>query len=572
MNHSTPAENPLLQPSDNGPATSRNRLIAAFLLLMAFLVVSFAVNRNTNSDPRATLLVSEAILHHGTIKLDHYGAEAMAHYGEPVHQKNGHYYGYFPIGASLASLPFVAIANGWGLGMLESHSAAQLGIASITAVLTLWCMMRLAALFLPARSAMLIAGVFWFGTSFASTGGTALWSHNFAALFALVAIYLSVKATRFGLTRLWPAISVCLFMAYLCRPTLALLSPFVLLFLFSYHRVTAVKSALLLALLLLGLVGFSMHEWGQVLPDYYMPKRLSGNQFTLALYGNMLSPARGLLVFSPFIVLAWLCYRDAIRDMGLKKSWLLIGLAWPVLHWIAVSRFPVWAAGWSYGPRFMTDVLPGLFLLTIRSWPVSFGPARRRAALVILGLGCVFAVWVNSWQGLYNPYTARWNMQPDIGVHPEYLFDWRYPQFMHNKERHEARIRDESEKLGYQKLDFDPSWTRKEDTGMKGPYAMMSHTPGGRFSFTASSCFELGLLRHGWSGIAKVSRDGVFVREIDLYAKDTDRTFKVFLDQDAKPHTYSVEVTGHKNPQSGGNEVWVDGVIPRPSCTPAPLR
>ena len=387
-----------------------------------------------------------------------------------------------------------------------------------------------------------------------------------AALFALFAIFLAIKVTRFGATRLWPLISACLFMAYLCRPTLALLSPFLLLFVFSYHRMVAIQAGALLAVFLLALVGLSMHEWGQILPDYYLPQRLSGTQFGLALYGNLLSPARGLLVYSPFIALAWLCYRDAIPSLSLKKSWLLIGLAWPVLHWIAISRFPVWAAGWSYGPRFMTDVLPGLFLLTIRTWPVSVALSGRRVAVVVLALGCAFAVYVNAWQGLFNPYTARWNMQPGIGDHPEYLFDWRYPQFLHNQARHDARINGTTAKLGYLPLAFAPSWARKEDAGMSAPYAMMSFTKGARFTFTATGCFDIGMLKHGWSGIAQVSRDGQFLRDIDLYSQETDRTFKAFFEADAKPHSYTVEVTDKKNPASGGQEVWVDGVIPRKNC------
>jgi len=568
MTHLTQTENTSAHAALKSVATSRTRtrIFAVLLLLIAFLTVSFAINRNTDSDSRSTLLVSEAILHHGTIKLDHYGVDTMAHYGYTVHQKNGHYYSYFPLGSAIASLPFVAVANGWGLEMLKSHGAVQIGIASITAVLTLFVMMRLAALFLPAPSAIAVAGMFWFGTSFASTDGTALWSHSFAALFALFAIFLAIKVTRFGATRLWPLISACLFMAYLCRPTLALLSPFLLLFVFSYHRMVAIKAGALLAVFLLALVGLSMHEWGQILPDYYLPQRLSGTQFGLALYGNLLSPARGLLVYSPFIALAWLCYRDAIPSLSLKKSWLLIGLAWPVLHWIAISRFPVWAAGWSYGPRFMTDVLPGLFLLTIRTWPVSVALSGRRVAVVVLALGCAFAVYVNAWQGLFNPYTARWNMQPGIGDHPEYLFDWRYPQFLHNQARHDARINGTTAKLGYLPLAFAPSWARKEDAGMSAPYAMMSFTKGARFTFTATGCFDIGMLKHGWSGIAQVSRDGQFLRDIDLYSQETDRTFKAFFEADAKPHSYTVEVTDKKNPASGGQEVWVDGVIPRKNC------
>jgi len=554
--------------SANNVNASRSRFLAVLLMLIAFLAVSFSTVRNTDSDSRSTLLVSEALLQHGTVKLDHYGREAMANYGYTVHEKNGHFYSYFPIGTSIASLPFVAIANGWGLKMLESHGALQMAIAAFNAALTIFLMIRLAGLFLPATSAVVIAGVFWFGTSLASTDGTALWSHSFAVLFALGALYLSIKVTRLEATRLWPLISACLFMAYLCRPTMALLSPFLLLFIFSYHRAVAIKSAVLLALFLAGLAGFSLHEWGQYLPDYYLPKRLSGNQFSLALYGNLLSPARGLLVYSPFIVLAWLCYRNAQPGWPLKKSWWLIAIAWPVMHWIAISRFPVWAAGWSYGPRFMTDVLPGLFLLTIRTWPVSFAltPHRQMTAALLLAAGCVFAFYANTWQSLFNPYAARWNMQPDIGVHPEYLFDWRYPQFLHNKERHEARSNHETGQFNFVQLDFDGSWIRKDDAGMSGPYAMMSNAPQGQFKFTATGCFDLGMLKHAWSGIALVSRDGVPIREIDLYEQETSRTFKAFFEQDSAPHEYIVQVTGKKNPASGGYEIWVDGVIARPEC------
>lgn len=534
-------------------------------MVMAFLLVSMSNVRNTNSDPRSSLLVSEAILQHGTLKLDHYGTEVMKHYGETVHEKNGHFYTYFPLGTSIASLPFVAMANGWGLNMIESQSATQIMIASVTAVLTIYLLIKLAQAFLPPYSAVLAGALFWFGSSFSSTAGTALWSHNFAALFALVAIYCLVQTARCGRTGLWPLIALSLFMAYLCRPTLALLAPFALLFLFTYHRTTAILCAALLALLLLGFAGFSMHEWGQYLPDYYLPKRLSGEHFGTALYGNLLSPARGLLVYSPFILLAWLCYRASDDRLGLKRSWLLIGLAWPLAHWVAVSRFPVWAGGWSYGPRFMTDILPGLFLLTLRAWPVSLPTRRLRIGASVLAACAFFSVYVNAYQGLFNVYTARWNMQPDTGMHPEYLFDWRYPQFLHNKTNHESRIADANQSLGYLPLSFDASWKKHEDVGMSAPYAMVSAISGAKFTFTTSGCFELRALKHGWSGIMKVVRDGVAIREIDLYSKETNRTFAEVFDEKGS-HDYTVEVTGNKNTDSGGYEVWIDGVRSLAAC------
>src|SRR5690606_10451774 len=130
----------------------------------------------------------------------------------------------------------------------------------------------------------------------------------------------------------------------------------VLFFVFTYSRLSAIKAGLLFVTLQGAFVLFSFYEFGQMLPDYYLPKRLSGGYFYEALYGNLFSPGRGLLVYSPFIVFAWLCFRYSGKLWGLNRSWWLIGLAWPILHWVFISRFPHWWAGWSYGARLMTDV------------------------------------------------------------------------------------------------------------------------------------------------------------------------------------------------------------------------
>lgn len=425
---------------DTTSVNKRNDIVGAVILLLAFLLVSFSTVRHTGSDPRGSLLVTESILTHRTIKLDHYGKEILQPYGYTIHQKNGHYYYYFPLGTSIASIPFVALANGWGFKMLHSELAVQIGIATVTAILTLVFFIKLARIFLSPLNAVAISGVFWFGSSLASTTGTALWSHNFATLFALIAIYSSVKAAKEGKSQYWPLIALFLFSAYLSRPTMALLAPCVLWFFFTYHKMAACKSAVFLGLLLACFVGFSLHEFNQFLPDYYMPKRLTGEHFTEALVGNLISPARGLLIYSPFILLAWLCYPNSSPQFTLKPSWFVVGIVWPVLHLIMISRFPHWWAGHSFGARLMTDVLPGLFLLTIRTWPVVRTSARNPIGLTILAAASVFAVYVNSYQGMFNQYTGLWNAEPNIEKHPEYLWDWKYPQFLHNHERHEAKL------------------------------------------------------------------------------------------------------------------------------------
>lgn len=418
----------------------KNNVAFIFVLFIVFMSVFFATNRNTSSDPRATLLVSESIIKRGTIKLDYYGLESIERYGSAIQNKNNHYYYYFPIGTSLASLPFVAVANAVGLDMLNSESTVQIFIASLTSTITLLFFFKLANLFLIKKNALLVSSIFWFGTSLSSTAGTALWSHNFATLFALLAIFFSVKTSKLNQAKPWHLISIFLFAAYLCRPTMAILCPFVLLFLYTHSRISAIKAGLFLASLLGAFILFSIYEFGQILPDYYLPKRLAGGYFSEALYGNLVSPGRGILIYSPFIVVTWFCYKYSKKAWEINKSWWLIGLIWPIMHLLFISRFPHWWGGWSYGPRFMTDVIPGLFLLTLFAWPTHFSSHISKALFGTLLLFSAFSITVNTGQGLFNKYTAAWNSEPNIDLHSEYLFDWSYPQFFANKDGHASRL------------------------------------------------------------------------------------------------------------------------------------
>lgn len=412
------------------------------LLAVCFLVVWFARVRYAGADSMGSLMVADALITRGTIKLDRYGKEALEEYSYRIQNKNGHYYYYFPIGTPILSLPFVIMAKAIGIDPKTTDYALQVVVASFLSVATLYFLIQLAQFFLSLNQSLVIASVFWFGSSWASTSGAALWSHNWASLCALIAIYLTVRSIHLKNFASWPIISLCLFLAYFCRPTLSLLSPLLLLFLFSYNRKAAFYTALLLGLLLLAFVGFSFKEFQQILPDYYLPKRLAGGSFLQALLGNLFSPARGLFIYSPFILTAWFCFSWGNRKQKLKSTWLLIGVAWPLLHLISISQFPHWWGGFCYGPRLMMDVLPGLYLLTLHAWPSHFDFSFSKVSKVILSLSIVFSVFVNTWQGLFNPNTGRWNWQPNVDQRPELIFDWKYPQFLAGKNMLERRLRE----------------------------------------------------------------------------------------------------------------------------------
>jgi Dolichyl-phosphate-mannose-protein mannosyltransferase len=417
------------------------------LLVATFLVVSFSHVRYTGGDARGSLLLTNSILDLGTIKLDAYGDEL----GYRVERINQHYYYFFPIGSSIAAIPFVVLAKGWGIDVHDSEFALQIMIAAFVAVMIVFLLFKIARFFLTPLNSVLIAGIFWFGTSFASTGGTALWSQDFATLFALAAIYLVVRATKQTKSPdawVWLPLGLSLFFAFLCRPTLGLLWPCALLFLFSHNRKQAIFAGLLCSALFGFYMTFNLIEIQQLLPNYFLPTRLERTFYPIktsyfdALEGHLLSPSRGLIIYSPFLVVAWLCRKYAVPDFGLKRTWLLIGLAWPVIHVVLISTNRPWWAGHSFGSRYMMDVLPGLFLLTLRTWPTSLinSDVAGKIAVTVASIACAFSIWVNTWQALFNPYPALWNSSPDIDRFPEYLIDWRFPQFIYNQGMHERRL------------------------------------------------------------------------------------------------------------------------------------
>lgn len=413
-------------------SAQNERLVNLIFIALICIVCVAAKVRYATSDPQGTLLVSQAILQHGTIELDSY-QEVLPSYTYRIQNKNEHAYYYFPLGTSLFMTPAVGLANLVGFDMVKYEPLLQSALAMLISIASYLLLVLIAQLYLNQLQSSIVAIIFWLGTPFSSTGATALWSHDMATLFALAAIYLLLRAKYHSHNRSYnreaALIGFCLFSAYLCRPTLAILSPIYLLAILFTNRgfSQAIKIASAIAALLAVFIAFSWHEFHQMLPDYYIPSRLSGNNFWQAFYGNLFSPARGLFIYSIFLVLpiAWLFLS--------KKPWSqfrleLILLLWPCLHLITISRFPHWWAGYSFGPRLMMDVLPALFaivlcyLSTLRDKPVS-----SWAPFILLGL---FATGINTYQGLFNRSTALWNAQPSIDEYPEYLFDWKYPQFL----------------------------------------------------------------------------------------------------------------------------------------------
>jgi len=103
-------------------------------------------------------------------------------------------------------------------------------------------------------------------------------------------------------------------------------------------------------------------------------------------------------------------------------------------------------------------------------------------------------------------------------------------------------------------VSFGPGWIQDNGLfGWSGGFAMESQTAGAQatFAFTGTSVAWLGM-RGPDSGIARVSIDGVFVSQVDMFARSYEIHVPVFVAKGLADgsHTLTITVTGLKNTDS----------------------
>lgn len=152
-----------------------------------------------------------------------------------------------------------------------------------------------------------------------------------------------------------------------------------------------------------------------------------------------MSPSRGWLVFSPLLAAVWLARPLATTTWPLARTWWMVGLGWP---FVLVARWEMWWGGGCFGPRLLTDALPGAFLLMLRSWPVMRPRGAHWVGALVLLLATLASSYVHVVQGLFNPWTLDWNREPSVDTEPWSRWNWAYPQFLHSGVRHRARMVD----------------------------------------------------------------------------------------------------------------------------------
>lgn len=391
----------------------------------------------TSSDSHWTIPVAVSIAHRGDDDLDEYPWQVAEVQGYAVEWRNGRAFSRYPIGPSLLAVPGVvlhdAIARLVGAPSVEELIAqgravrVEAGVASfVVAVVTVLIFVIARCRGIGAGAAAVVALVFAFATPAWSTASRGLWQHGPSMLTLASAMTMLLLARRHDA---WAAVAgVPLGLGILMRPTnaiaLVVLTAYVLV---RYRRrlpIMLLASGAVIA----AFVAWNLHDFGAPLPAYYLPGGMPWvpwSEAPGALAGHLVSPNRGLLVFSPVVLLAAAGIATQLRRRtvdGLDVALLALLCA----HFATISSFQVWWAGHSFGPRYTTDVLPVLAWLAMPA-VLALGELRgrrRRTALVVTSLliGWSFFVQLRAattWD------VWEWNGSPvNIDDRPERAWDW----------------------------------------------------------------------------------------------------------------------------------------------------
>jgi hypothetical protein len=145
----------------------------------------------------------------------------------------------------------------------------------------------------------------------------------------------------------------------------------------------------------------------------------------LAAAGLLVSPSRGLLVFSPVVAFAAAGARALVREG--RRSELVWCAGAAVAQFCLYSLYSVWWGGHTFGPRYALDVLPCLVPLAAAGTPVLSGRPILRVATI---LTLIWSVGVTALGAFVYPADV-WNGDPvDVDVDHARLWDWRDSQIM----------------------------------------------------------------------------------------------------------------------------------------------
>jgi hypothetical protein len=322
---------------------------------------------------------------------------------------------YGPV-SGLTLLPLLSIlyAIDQDIGVKERLllSAAKVHASTLVALSAIFIFF-IATRFVSTGQALLISLSYGLGTCVWSVSSQNIWQQTVNLFFIIIGVFFLLKVEKKSAFGAWSGLMFGAAMA--CRMTSLLLLVSVFVYLVLYHRRSAVYFALT-ACIFPALIAWynyyyfdSPFTFGQSVVGEELAIEKTGNPdvwqtpLWYGALGQLISPSRGLFVFSPFLIFSF---------WGIFRVWR--DPAYRVLRPLTVGAIAIaciqfkwfdWWGGWTYGYRPLVDLVPLLMVFMI---PVISTIVRYKLVLSIFSLTLAWSVFVQA-LGAMSYDKAGWN-------------------------------------------------------------------------------------------------------------------------------------------------------------------
>jgi hypothetical protein len=416
----------------------------AFVLFTGLVLIYNSNGRELQPiDSQPTKLAARALVRDGVLTLDRDVAEKPALAARVSFQKDRHGQtrsAYSVVPSLIAAVP-AWILSKTRLLDLDAPLAPSV-IASLTASLLVAGAGALVFLALcrivPRRIALYTAIGLSLGTNYWALLSRTLWQHETVAFGIALALWAWLRPSR--VLTIGPAIvgGIGLALACTCRLQVAPLAAVLLVWLTVRSNVkNGLIAGAILAAAIATLFSAQYRWFGDVLGGFAGMQRVAlqpgahgvtssfNSRPWIGALGLLVSPSRGLLVFSPAVLVVLGGIRRSVREFhDWRLGWLLGASA---VLFVEYACYSVWWGGYTFGPRYMMDLLVPLAPTAAIGVDAAFARSWTRW---LAATALAWSILVSATGAFVYP-NDQWNTNPDnVDIDHARLWDWGDPQIV----------------------------------------------------------------------------------------------------------------------------------------------
>ena len=357
-------------------ASPRKYHIALSLFFLAFLIYNLNFRPIPSGDTLPAALLPFSLLEYHSLYFDGFSSYIDSMDGPYMFAVGkGHYLSTYPIITSILVTPLYIIPYlllkiigcpidpasplFWASAQIMEKIAASI-IASFSVVLMYLILVKIT----DTKTALITSLIFAFATNTWTISSQALWQHGMVELLLCLMIFVVILNEERRLDIHFAVLGLLTALSVFNRPSdTLLLLPVIAYAIIASNGRERLGYLLTATLCSIPVIWYNLYHFGNFFGGYGSLLSWFGFDATFAVsfLGLLISPSRGLLVYTPIILLSLFGYFELrkLPDTRIRQFLYLAGIS-VLLEILVYSSFEVWWAGWSYGPRFLTGSLPVL--------------------------------------------------------------------------------------------------------------------------------------------------------------------------------------------------------------------